>query len=110
MSATTGDKQAEKLPLTTSSIITESKGTFMGLDGMGFLVVIVSFAGSNLVLDMVTENAFPIALGIAFVFYIIMRIYMSGKPDNFLRDALVYSIRPKLFEHRPRDKRPLFKK
>lgn len=100
-----GEKQAEKLPLTTSSIITESKGTYMGVDGMGILVVMFSFIGTIIILDNFTKNAFPVGVGVAAVVFFIMRHWMSGKPDNFLRDVILYPMRPKLFEHRPRDKR-----
>lgn len=104
-----GDKQTEKLPVTTSSIVTESKGTFMGLDGMGFFVVILSFVATMMLVNMFCEHGFPVGTIAAFIAFIIMRFWMRGKPDNFLVDTIMYPSRPKLFEHRPRAKRPIFK-
>lgn len=101
---TTENKQAEQLPLTTSSSITESKGTFMGLDGMSFFVVM--FTGA-----LVTFFVhFFVGLAVGIVVYIIMRLYISNRPDNFLMDIIVYPIRPKTFEHRPRGKQPVLLK
>jgi hypothetical protein len=99
-----GEKQSEKLPVTTSSIITESKGSFMGLDGMGFFYVMGVFAVVNVI-----GNNFLLSTVVAVVVYAIMKTYMSGKPDGFLEDIMVYSMRPKLFEHRPREKRKVIR-
>ena len=106
----TGDKQSEKLPTTTSSIITESKGTFLGLDGMGFLVVVFGATIVGVVFYPITDHAPPIAAVAGLCIYFVMRFYMSGRPDSFLRDALLFSGRPKIFEHRPRGKRPVVRK
>ena len=101
--------QADKLPVTTSSIVTESKGTFMGLDGMGFFVVMFSFVMGIIMTQAFTEHAFIFGAGFAAIMFIIMRVWIGGKPDGFLKDALLFFSRPKLFEHRPRDKRPIFR-
>lgn len=107
----TGESQSEKLPVTTSSIITESKGTFMGIDGIGFLYVVGVFVVSMMVLQTVGfKHAFPTAIGIAVCMFFVMRYYLTGKPDNFLRDVVLYPLRPKIFEHRPRSKAVVLKK
>ena len=100
----TENKQVEQLPVTTSSSITESKGTFMGLDGMSFFVVMM--AG---VLLTIFFNFFA-GLGTAILVYIIMRLYISNRPDGFLMDVIIYAMRPKLFEHRPRGRYPVLLK
>lgn len=105
-----GDKQAEQLPVTTSSIITESKGTFLGLDGMGVLAVFGAFVAFNFIaglFESLQKSSFPIALGASSIMYLIMRRLISGRPDGFLLDICLYSFRPKKFEHRPRGKRPI---
>ena len=100
-----GENQGEKLPVTTSSIVTEDKGRFMGLDGLHFLYVVGAFAIINIVF-----NNFLAACIVCAILYTIMKHYLSGKPDGFLEDMVLYFSRPKIFEHRPREKRLLIRK
>ncbi|MFZ5807220.1 MAG: hypothetical protein ACOY3I_08455 [Verrucomicrobiota bacterium] len=104
-----GEKQAEKLPITTSSIVTESKGTFLGLDGMGFFIVIVAFVGTMMIVNTFSDHGFPFGVLASVIVFLIMRLWMRGKPDGFLLDTILFSMRPKTFEHQPRPKRPIFK-
>lgn len=103
-----GEKQAERLPVTTGSIITESKGTFMGLDGMAFVYVVLAFAFTNFFFGLVPQFqkfAFPASVVVSCMVFGILLYYVRGKPDGFLADVMVYNFRPKRFEHRPREKR-----
>jgi|GEM_PF-5455546 len=97
----TGEVQRDLLPTTTSSNITEDKGQFMGLDGMGILIVMAVFGLTNIF----TGNNFPVALIVTFIVYYIIKHYLNGKPDGFLMDLISHPMRPKLFEHRPRGKK-----
>jgi hypothetical protein len=108
----TEDRQADKLPVTTSSIITEDTGTFLGLPGKTFFLVIVvtmvSAAFGNILIS--DKAGFPIAVVVGLITWTILKLYLQNKPPYFLLHAIMYFVKPKKFIHRPREKKPVLRK
>ncbi|MDE1169787.1 MAG: hypothetical protein PW734_01035 [Verrucomicrobium sp.] len=88
-------EEGEKLRRTTSSIITEDKGEFLGLPGGSIFAVLGSFA----VIQAMTKNFF-LALIFAGVLYFIMRSWLRGKPSHYIFYWIWERRAPKLYRHR----------
>jgi len=86
--------ERNQLNLTSSVKVTEEKGTFLGLDGIGALYVFSSFTAVNLL----TGN-FVIGSLLSALVYLVIRLYLTGKPKNFLLYALLHPLRPKVYRH-----------
>ncbi len=89
-----------RLTITTSVIVTEEKGTFLGIDGIGVLYVFGTFT----LVNVVTRN-FLLGCLLASLVYLVLRLYLTGKPKNFLFYALLYPFRPKVYRHQCHDKK-----
>ena len=85
----------DQLNLTTSVKVTEQKGTFLGIDGIGVLYVFLTFTLINLL-----TGKFIAACLFSLLVYLILRLYLTGKPRHFLLYALLYPFRPKIYRHR----------
>jgi hypothetical protein len=85
----------EQLHVTTSVQVTEDKGTYLGIDGLGVLYVFGTFTLVNLVF-----GNFLFGCLLTILVYLILRLYLTGKPRNFLLYALLYPFRPKVYRHR----------
>ena len=86
------------LNITSSVKVTEEKGTFLGVDGLGILYVFCCFTLTNLL----TGN-FLLACWLSALVYLLLRLYLTGKPRHFLLYALLYPFRPKIYRHQCRD-------
>lgn len=94
------ESQNHSLPLTKSSIITEDKGSFLGLDGAGFFIVFGVFVLTAVSIDLFTTfSGFPIALILSTLLYLAMRAILNGKPKNYLKHWIQYQIHPKRWSH-----------
>lgn len=88
------------LPVTRSSIITEDKGTFMGLEGAGFLIVFAVFTITAVGIDLFTTfSGFPVALLVSVILYLCMRAALNGKPKNHLTHWIRFQSLPKKWTH-----------
>ncbi len=91
-----------QLPTTKSSVITEDKGTFLGLDGAGFLIVFAVFALTAVGIDLLTSfSGFPIALLLSILLYLSMRAILNGKPKRHLQHWIRHRFIPKKWSHQP---------
>ncbi len=88
------------LPTTKSSVITEDKGNFLGLEGAGFLIVFAVFALTAVSIDLLTSfSGFPIALLISTILYLAMRAILNGKPHHHLQHWIRHQWIPKQWSH-----------
>ena len=88
------------LPTTKSPVITEDKGTFLGLEGAGFLIVFGVFALTAVSIDLLTSfSGFPFALLLSTLLYLAMRAVLNGKPKKHLQHWIRYRFIPKKWSH-----------
>lgn len=88
------------LPTTKSSIITEDKGTFLGLEGAGFFIVFGVFVVTAVGIDLFTSfSGFPVALLLSTTLHFAMRAILNGKPKNYLKHWISHQILPKRWSH-----------
>ncbi|MDD2708028.1 MAG: hypothetical protein PHV34_08465 [Verrucomicrobiae bacterium] len=76
------------LPVIRSSMATEDPGTFLGLEGMGVLYVLILFA-----VTMALADNLPLAVVLAGGLYFALKLYLRGKPPRFLLHLCVFQIR-----------------
>ncbi|MES2307503.1 MAG: hypothetical protein V4507_01460 [Verrucomicrobiota bacterium] len=90
----------ENLPTTKSSVITEDKGTFLGLEGAGFFIVFGVFAITAVGIDLLTTfSGFPVALLLSVIVYLSMRAILNGKPPKHLQHWIRHQFIPKQWSH-----------
>jgi hypothetical protein len=88
-------EEGEKLRKTTSSIITEDKGEFMGLPGGAVFAVLIIFA----LTQALTKNLF-LALILSLTLYVIMRSWLRGKPSHYIFFWFWERRAPKRYRHK----------
>ena len=76
------------LPVTRSSMATEDPGAFLGLEGMGILYVLILFA-----LTMALADNLPLSIILAGGLYLVLKLYLRGKPPRFLWHLCLFQIR-----------------
>lgn len=96
--------QRNKLPVTTSSVVTEAPRQILGLKNFGIFAVFLAFA-----FIVILTNHFPSALIGAVATFTFIKVFIDSKPRYFIRYNLEYLLRvPRILYHRPREKTPPF--